>query len=93
MHIQHSWALSRALADNDVLFRQQIYPDEAHSLQRVQRHLYQTMETFMDEIFGPIEDYFVNDYYQAAAALLAQYSTDQYSTEHYSTEQYSSSKS
>ena len=28
------------------------------------------MEAFLDEIFGPIEDYFVNDYYLAAAKLL-----------------------
>ena len=48
----------------------QIYPEEAHGLYGVTRHLYQTMEAFLDEIFGPIEDYFVNDYYLAAAKLL-----------------------
>ena len=48
----------------------QIYPDEAHGLYGVTRHLYETMEAFLDEIFGPIEDYFVNDYYLAAAKLL-----------------------
>ena len=70
VHVSHSWALSAALVESEVLFRQQIYPDQAHSLAGVQRHLYQTMEHFIDQIFGPIEDYFLNDYYQAAALLL-----------------------
>ena len=73
VHVRHSWDLSEALVENDVLFRQQIYPGQAHSLAGVQRHLYQTMEQFIDQIFGPIEDYFLNDYYQAAALLLQQY--------------------
>ena len=73
VHVQHTWALSAALAENDVIFRQQIYPDEGHALTGVQRHLYQTMEAFIDQIFGPIEDYFANDYYQAAALLLEEY--------------------
>ena len=28
------------------------------------------MESFLDEIYGPIVDYFENDYYLAAAKLL-----------------------
>ena len=48
----------------------QIYPDESHGLFGVTRHLYETMEAFLDEIYGPIEDYFENDYYLAAAKLL-----------------------
>ena len=27
-------------------------------------------QAFLDDIFGPIEDFFENDYYQAAAYLL-----------------------
>ena len=34
------------------------------------RHLYESMESFLDEIYGPIVDYFENDYYLAAAKLL-----------------------
>ena len=48
----------------------QIYPDESHGLYGVTRHLYETMEAFLDDIFGPITDYFENDYYLAAAKLL-----------------------
>ena len=48
----------------------QIYPDESHGLFGVTRHLYETMEAFLDEIYGPIEDYFEDDYYLAAAKLL-----------------------
>jgi len=48
----------------------QIYPDESHGLFGVTRHLYETMEAFLDEVFGPIEDYFEDDYYLAAAKLL-----------------------
>ena len=56
-----------------VSFRQQIYPDEKHGLQGVLRHQHQTMEAFMDDIFGPMEDYFLDDYYLAAAKLLEKY--------------------
>ena len=76
VHISHTWALSAALAENDVIFRQQIYPDQGHALTGVQRHLYQTLEAFMDDTFGPIEDYFINDYHQAAALLLEQYQAE-----------------
>ena len=48
----------------------QIYPDESHGLYGVTRHLYESMESFLDEIYGPIVDYFENDYYLAAAKLL-----------------------
>ena len=48
----------------------QIYPEESHGLFGVTRHLYETMEVFLDEIYGPIEDYFEDDYYLAAAKLL-----------------------
>jgi len=73
VHIEHSMTLSRVLVENDIIFRQQIYPDESHGLFGVTRHLYETMEAFLDEIYGPITDYFENDYYLAAAKLLEEY--------------------
>ena len=30
------------------------------------------MEAFLDELFGPMEDYFKDDYYLAASQLLAE---------------------
>ena len=37
------------------------------------KHEHQTMEAFLDDIYGPIEDFFENDYYLAAAKLLEKY--------------------
>ena len=51
----------------------QIYPDEAHGLYGVIKHEHQTMEAFLDDVYGPIEDFFENDYYLAAAKLLEKY--------------------
>nr|XP_049701899.1 inactive dipeptidyl peptidase 10 isoform X1 [Helicoverpa armigera]XP_049701900.1 inactive dipeptidyl peptidase 10 isoform X2 [Helicoverpa armigera] len=51
VHVQQSMALARALADQGSMFRQQIYPDEGHSLSGVKRHLYRTMSSFLDDCF------------------------------------------
>ena len=51
----------------------QIYPDEAHGLYGVIKHMHLTMEAFLDNVFGPIEDFFEDDYYLAAAKLLEKY--------------------
>ncbi|KAJ1526921.1 hypothetical protein ONE63_008469 [Megalurothrips usitatus] len=51
VHFQHSMMLSRALTASGVLFRQQIYPDENHSLFGVKRHLYRSMANFLDDCF------------------------------------------
>ncbi|XP_063218410.1 dipeptidyl aminopeptidase-like protein 6 [Bacillus rossius redtenbacheri] len=51
VHFQQSMALARALAERGVLFRQQVYPDESHSLSRVRRHLYRSMAGFLDDCF------------------------------------------
>ena len=37
------------------------------------KHEHQTMEAFLDDVYGPIEDFFENDYYLAAAKLLEKY--------------------
>ena len=49
-----------------------VYPDENHSLLGVVKHQHETMEAFLDELFGPMEDYFKDDYYLAASQLLAE---------------------
>ncbi|XP_047506073.1 dipeptidyl aminopeptidase-like protein 6 isoform X1 [Pieris napi] len=51
VHLQQTMALARALAEQGSMFRQQIYPDEGHTLDGVRRHLYRTMSTFLDECF------------------------------------------
>ncbi|XP_034241938.1 venom dipeptidyl peptidase 4 [Thrips palmi] len=51
VHFQHSMMLARALTGSGVLFRQQVYPDENHSLFGVKRHLYRSMANFMDDCF------------------------------------------
>ncbi|KAK7872130.1 hypothetical protein R5R35_005205 [Gryllus longicercus] len=51
VHFQQSMALARALANKGVLFRQQVYPDESHSLSGVKRHLYRSMANFLDDCF------------------------------------------
>jgi len=73
VHIEHSMMLAKTLVNNNILFRQQIYPDEAHGLFGVIKHMHQTMEAFLDNKYGPIEDFFENDYYLAAAKLLEKY--------------------
>lgn len=55
VHQQHSLILAKALADQGVGFRHQIYTDEEHQLKGVLYHLYKTIEWFLDESFGPLE--------------------------------------
>ncbi|XP_048484052.1 inactive dipeptidyl peptidase 10 [Plutella xylostella] len=51
VHIQQTMALAKALADQGSMFRQQIYPDEGHSLEGVKKHFYRTMSSFLDDCF------------------------------------------
>uniref|UniRef100_A0A336M465 Venom dipeptidyl peptidase 4 n=1 Tax=Culicoides sonorensis TaxID=179676 RepID=A0A336M465_CULSO len=46
VHYQQAMAWARELELNDILFEQQSYPDEAHGLTGVQKHLYHTMDEF-----------------------------------------------
>ena len=48
----HSMLWMKALTQNGVLFRTQMYADENHALANVARHLYQTMEDFLTECFA-----------------------------------------
>uniref|UniRef100_A0A182JT27 Venom dipeptidyl peptidase 4 n=1 Tax=Anopheles christyi TaxID=43041 RepID=A0A182JT27_9DIPT len=52
VHYQQSMVFIRALLDHDIDFEQMSYPDEAHSLSGVQRHLYHTMDQFWDRCFA-----------------------------------------
>ncbi|XP_050087507.1 venom dipeptidyl peptidase 4 [Anopheles aquasalis] len=52
VHYQQSMVFVRALLDHDIDFDQMTYPDEAHSLSGVQRHLYHTMDQFWDKCFA-----------------------------------------
>lgn len=51
VHIQQSMVLARALSSKGVLFKQQIYPDEGHSLSGVKRHLYRSVTAFFEDCF------------------------------------------
>lgn len=51
VHFQQAMALSRALQNASILFEQMSYPDEAHGLTGVSRHLYHTMDEFWKQCF------------------------------------------
>ncbi|EDW76193.2 uncharacterized protein Dwil_GK14793 [Drosophila willistoni] len=51
VHVQQSMVLARSLTSKGVLYKQQIYPDEGHSLSGVKRHLYRSMTAFFDDCF------------------------------------------
>jgi len=47
VHYQQSMMLSKALEQADILFHQQTYPDENHSIGNFQKHLYHSLSKFM----------------------------------------------
>lgn len=51
VHFQQTMTLSKALSSHGVLFKQQIYPDEGHSLSGVKRHLFRTISLFFEDCF------------------------------------------
>ncbi|XP_030761347.1 venom dipeptidyl peptidase 4 [Sitophilus oryzae] len=52
VHYQQTMLLVKALEAADIIFRQQSYPDENHSLSGVSRHLYHTIDAFFAKSFG-----------------------------------------
>lgn len=56
VHQEHTLMLVRALVDQQVKFRHQVYPDEDHAITRSLSHVYKTMEWYFDECFGPVDD-------------------------------------
>lgn len=59
VHIQQSMILAKSLTSRGVLFKQQIYTDEGHDLDGVQRHLYRSMTTFFDDCFKRLVSWFL----------------------------------
>nr|AGX25161.1 dipeptidyl peptidase [Leptinotarsa decemlineata] len=51
VHYQNSMLLVKALEYADIDFRQQTYPDEAHSLSGVSKHLYHTIDKYWANCF------------------------------------------
>ncbi|KAL9884330.1 inactive dipeptidyl peptidase 10 isoform 3-T5 [Glossina fuscipes fuscipes] len=56
IHQEHTLMLVRALVDQEVKFRHQVYPDEDHYMTKSLSHVYQTMEWYFDDCFGPSDD-------------------------------------
>ncbi|KAH8373231.1 hypothetical protein KR009_008032 [Drosophila setifemur] len=56
VHQEHTLMLVRALVEQQVKFRHQVYPDEDHTIARSLSHVYKTMEWYFDECFGPVDD-------------------------------------
>ncbi|XP_016039738.2 inactive dipeptidyl peptidase 10 isoform X1 [Drosophila simulans] len=56
VHQEHTLMLVRALVEQQVKFRHQVYPDEDHAIARSLSHVYKTMEWYFDECFGPVDD-------------------------------------
>ncbi|XP_049310134.1 inactive dipeptidyl peptidase 10 isoform X3 [Bactrocera dorsalis] len=56
VHQEHTLMLVRALVDQQVKFRHQVYPDEDHAMTKSLNHVYKTMEWYFDECFGPNDD-------------------------------------
>lgn len=54
VHYQQSMMLSRALEEDDILFRQQSYPDEEHGINYLQPHLYHTLQNFLMECYQSV---------------------------------------
>ncbi|CAH1183189.1 unnamed protein product [Phaedon cochleariae] len=52
VHYQNSMVFVKALETADVVFRQQSYPDENHSLGGVRRHLYHTIDRYLESQFS-----------------------------------------
>uniref|UniRef100_A0A8D9FBW5 Venom dipeptidyl peptidase 4 n=1 Tax=Cacopsylla melanoneura TaxID=428564 RepID=A0A8D9FBW5_9HEMI len=52
---QHSMILTRALTNANIIYKHQTYTDEGYTFQGVKTHLYQTIETFWEDCFGPTD--------------------------------------
>lgn len=64
-HMHQALVFSRALVDQGVLFKQQIYLEESDDVAALV-HMYKSMENHLDERFGPVEDFFRDDYFLAS---------------------------
>jgi len=69
INLEQSMILSQSLIQSGVLFRQQIYL-ETYKGGFWQEHMYKSMEHYLEDLFGPLEDIFKDDYYVASLAEL-----------------------
>jgi len=61
-------ALSRALVTAGVLFKQQIYLERTMEVAAM-KHMYKSMDNYLENCFGPFEDHFRDDYFLASLDL------------------------
>lgn len=52
VHFQQGMLLARTLELEDIQFKEITYPDEDHSLARVRKHLYHSLEHFFSDCFA-----------------------------------------
>lgn len=69
INLEQSMMLSQALIQSGVLFRQQIYL-ESYKGELWLEHMYKSMEHYLEDLFGPSEDIFQDDYYVASLTEL-----------------------
>lgn len=62
VHFQQSMVFAKALAAKGALFKQQIYPDEGHTLSGVKRHLYRSMTIFFEDCFRKMVNTYFHEY-------------------------------
>jgi len=64
-HLEQSMIFSRALVDKGILFKQQLYL-ESKKENPAKIHMLKSMENHFDDCFGPIEDFFRDEYFLAS---------------------------
>ncbi|XP_044001598.1 venom dipeptidyl peptidase 4-like [Aphidius gifuensis] len=55
VHHQHSLLLAEELEKNNIIFRQQMYTNEDHSMGKLRKHLFLSMFNFLDECLHKLE--------------------------------------
>jgi len=66
--LPQSLMFSRALVDNDILFKQQIYLERTEEVAAM-KHMYKSMEHYLETCLGPFEDHFRDDYFLASMEM------------------------
>ena len=50
VHVSHTWALTQAMVEAGVLFRQMIYPNTSLSEPGAREHLHHTLEKYFKDV-------------------------------------------
>ena len=50
VHVSHTWALTQALVEAGILFRQMIYPNTSLSEPGAREHLHHTLEKYFKDV-------------------------------------------